>query len=333
MTFKHFSNVLKMSVNKFGSSSKFDKTSNIDKKYVDSKFTTLTRNLETKLDKSGGTLTGDIDVNKYRIINVKNPQELTDAINMDYAAKLIKQQRAQIESATDGKYSITTSDDGGLSNTQNKLSIKLDTTPTNSLSLSTNGLMNNGLKYPFIHDLNVSNKRIYFVGDPINPQDAVNKRYLDAKRVKNNVGFIPRLYGKDKSKQGFVVSTNSQLNSNSVAESVFNEGYEWSTAGIQENAWVQIQLPFEVSVWKITIAGKNNNLEKWYNWKFEGSNDANSWTVLKQATNEYLGSTIKTSVLNNPSKPFLYYRFYGVQGEPTNPGLSHLQIYTVDDLV
>ena len=88
-----------------------------------------------------------------------------------------------------------------------------------------------------------------------------------------------------------------------------------------------------MSVWKITIAGKSNNLERWYDWKFEGSNDANAWTILKLATGEYLGSRIKTYVLSEPSEAFFYYRFYGVQGEPTNPGLSHLQIYSVDDLV
>ena len=56
------------------------------------------------------------------------------------------------------------------------------------------------------------------------------------------------------------------------------------------------------------------------------------WTILKSVTGEYIGSTMKTCILNVPSEPFVYYRFYGFQGESTNPGLSHLQIYTVDDL-
>ena len=87
-----------MSVNIFGSSFKSSRASNIDKKYVDSKFITLTRILETKLDKSGGTLSGDINVNKNRILNVKSPQEVKDAINWDHAANMVKQQRALIES-------------------------------------------------------------------------------------------------------------------------------------------------------------------------------------------------------------------------------------------
>jgi hypothetical protein len=76
-----------------------------------------------------------------------------------------------------------------------------------------------------------------------------------------------------------------------------------------------------------------SNLEKWYDWMFEGSNDRNTWVILKSATGEYLDSTIKTYTLSAPSERFLYYRFYGLQGESTNPGLSHLQIYTVDEIM
>ena len=68
---------------------------------------------------------------------------------------------------------------GGLNLTNDSLQIKLDPNASNVLSLSANGLMGYGLRYPLTFDFNVSNKRIYFVGDPINPQDAVNKRYVD----------------------------------------------------------------------------------------------------------------------------------------------------------
>ena len=282
--------------------------------------------------------------------------------------------------------------------------------------------MGYGLRYPLTFDFNVSNKRIYFVGDPINPQDAVNKRYVDnlfrntlkyplthdfnanafsvtnlatgqplngsnsltyddasnvflkqtgtnvnlnmngknitgldqsypvsdnsqavcwyqvlnfvnGKRVKNNVGFIPDLYGRA-NKKGFIVTTNSQLNSNSSPKSIFNDSSnEWSSSGMQENVWVQIQLPTPLCIWKFTIAGKMNNSEKWYDWVFEGSKDTFTWTILKSAIGDHLGPIIKTYILHSPSESFLFYRFYGFQGEATNPGLSHLQIYAVDDLL
>ena len=40
-----------MPANIFGSSSKLTKVSNTDKKYIDSKFVTLTENLQLKVDK------------------------------------------------------------------------------------------------------------------------------------------------------------------------------------------------------------------------------------------------------------------------------------------
>ena len=184
---------------------------------------------------------------------MKSPQETTDAINWDHAANMVKQQRALIESLN------TVSDVGGLYKIEDSLSIKLDLNPMNCLSLSSNGLMSHGLKYPLAHDFNASNNQIYFVGDPIFPQDAVNKRYVDRQRVKNNVGFVPELYG-TRTKNGFIVSTNTQLNNNTPAKSVFNEGgYEWSTAGLQENAWVQIELAFKVCIWRFSIGGKMSN--------------------------------------------------------------------------
>ena len=46
--------------------------------------------LATKLDKSEDTVSGEIDVNKNRIVNVKSPQETNDAANMDYVDSLIR---------------------------------------------------------------------------------------------------------------------------------------------------------------------------------------------------------------------------------------------------
>ena len=94
---------------------------------------------------------------------------------------------------------------------------------------------------------------------------------------------------------------------------MFNEGCEWSTDGTQENVWVQIRLPFEVSVWKITIAGKSNNLERWYDWKFEGSNDSNEWIILKSATGEYVDSRMKKYVLSKPSEAFVLQILWGAR--------------------
>ena len=47
---------------------------------------------------------------------------------------------------------------------------------------------------------------------------------------------------------------------------------------------------------------------------------------------DYLETTTKFYAVTTTTK-YLYYRFYGVLGEPTNPGLSYFQIYTVDDIL
>src|SRR5271165_5812740 len=49
-----------MSVSRFGLSIKNQSVVNVDKKYVDQKFMTLSTNLAVKVDKSGDTLTGDL---------------------------------------------------------------------------------------------------------------------------------------------------------------------------------------------------------------------------------------------------------------------------------
>ena len=49
-----------MSVNIFGSSGDANKSSGVDKKYVDQKFITLSTNLATKIGKSGDTVSGNI---------------------------------------------------------------------------------------------------------------------------------------------------------------------------------------------------------------------------------------------------------------------------------
>ena len=49
-----------MSVNIFGSSGR--QSSKIDNTYVDRKFITLTTNLNSKMDKSGGSFSGNIEM-------------------------------------------------------------------------------------------------------------------------------------------------------------------------------------------------------------------------------------------------------------------------------
>src|SRR6266581_7620624 len=76
-----------MSVNIFGSSGR--QSSKIDNKYVDGKFITLTTNLNSKMDKSGGNFTGDIHMADKNITISHVPTADFDVINKKYFDELI----------------------------------------------------------------------------------------------------------------------------------------------------------------------------------------------------------------------------------------------------
>jgi len=71
--------ILIMTANIFGSSSMKSDTSGVTKKYVDSKFITLTTNLQSKVDKNK-----DLDMGGYSIHNVKDPVNNTDVANKKF---------------------------------------------------------------------------------------------------------------------------------------------------------------------------------------------------------------------------------------------------------
>ena len=79
-----------MHANIFGSTSKLIKASNIDKKYVDSKFVTLTKNLQLKVEKNGDTMSGNLDMTNSKIVNLQEPTEEQDAVSKKYVTKSLK---------------------------------------------------------------------------------------------------------------------------------------------------------------------------------------------------------------------------------------------------
>ncbi len=113
---------------------------------------------------------------------------------------------------------------GGLNSINDFLSVKVDPNTNNILSLSANSLMANGIK----------------------SIDGATKDYVDNKKVKNNCGFIPNLYGSS-SKQGFTVTTNSEFDQRYQGWNIFSDtNNEWAPAGLGINAYLQIQLHFRL---------------------------------------------------------------------------------------
>ena len=63
-----------MSVNIFGSSGGGRLSSNVDKKYVDQKFATLSTNLATKVNKSGDAMSGNLEMGGNKSVMLQSPR-------------------------------------------------------------------------------------------------------------------------------------------------------------------------------------------------------------------------------------------------------------------
>src|SRR5260221_12238552 len=73
-----------MSANIFGFSGKSATTLGVNKKYVDSKFITLTRNLQSKVNTDGDVMNRSLDIGNYRISSTHIPTNPEDLINKGY---------------------------------------------------------------------------------------------------------------------------------------------------------------------------------------------------------------------------------------------------------
>lgn len=92
-----------MSVNIFGSYGKFTK-SNVDKNYVDSKFILMLKNLQLKVDKTGGIMNDTLNMNNFKIKNVCIPTDQFDAVNKEYVDSDFIQLNENLQLKAEKKY-------------------------------------------------------------------------------------------------------------------------------------------------------------------------------------------------------------------------------------
>src|SRR6476469_4127962 len=191
-----------MPTNMFGSSSKQTKVSSNDKKYIDSKFVTLTKYLQLKVDKNGGTicgylniLLGENDLRTFGISDISDRKSVSLLLgdidnqirhNWGHPIKFIAIHGIKFMSPAGEVCHF-----GGKTNS----------------------------KAQFLRDIVMNDNGITNLHNPIAGQDAATKNYVDEmcknintpKVVFNRCGLVPCLKSNE-SKTGYQVHANSEYN-------------------------------------------------------------------------------------------------------------------------
>jgi hypothetical protein len=316
---KNKKNILIMSINIFGSSSKKQSSDNVDKKYVNQKFITLSANLATKVDKSGDTLSGNLylSVNNdkersFGVIDISDGKSVLFMLgDVNHKIQYIYGHPMILSSNNGYKFTNACGDICDLGN-------------------------NNDTKSYFHNDIVMNDKLISDLCNPKTNKDAANKYYVDSKWIKSNVGYVPNL-SSNTNKNGFIVSASSEYH-DAEAYKVFNDDNDsnWITANnINTDFWIQIQCPERIRIYKIKLRGlklrgRNGiiNDKVLFNWKWQGSNDGTNWISIYEDNNSMIGYEI-LDVLVNCSLPYSYYRIFVNKAETDNPGLSYCQLYPI----
>ena len=338
-----------MSVNIFGSSGKSDKTLGINKKYVDSKFISLTRNLELKVNKDGDVMNGSLDMGNYKISSTHIPTNPEDLINKGYG---------------DNNYIYRSG--GSLDMGPNKITSSY--VPKEDIDLTNKNYVDNKFvfKTNYGHlrdyvdktmakksgdvmsgDLSMGSNKIINVADPRNPQDVSTKKYVDEKTdiryVKCSVGLVPPLINNN-NKNGFIVSASSEetniIDGKEIIHHAFHafapEKLNWLTGNINADFWIQLKCPEQYIIHKIALRGPSSE-RTIYQWKVQGSDGGGDWNELANFTN-LLDNHIKFfNIPQNSPTAYRYFRlfFTSATTNALHPiyGLSHWQLYPVDQFM
>lgn len=305
-----------MSVDIFGASGKKSNSTNIS---ADSRFVTLTKNLNTKLDKGGDTMKGDLNMNHFKIYNLQDPVEEQSAVNKKYVDKLISQVVGS-NAATGNPVP---------NNSEEAAKIYIDIRETDIR--------------------NYVDSREAITRTYTDNRLAETRYYVDHKHVKNNVGLIPDLNHNNNNKSGFGISaegTASVIVDGKTTTyppfNVFNSRKgDWVVKSfpIMVERWIKVRCPEPVKIHKFTIKGRESKdgviVGEITEWKFQGSLDDSRWDDLYTSHYEVINRDFKTFQIPPVSERYIYYRFIilKITNDNDNVGLSHLQIYSADPIM
>jgi hypothetical protein len=190
-------------------------------------------------------------------------------------------------------------------------------------------------------ELDMSCNKITNLGEPSHNFDVASKKYVDENFVNlytlNTTGLIPQHITLIDA-TGFVVNTSSNHGNNHAGNKVFNPANKTSWRVTSDtftttNFWIEIECPFEVSIYRFSIQPAENT--KLIKWKIQGCMDAyHLWEDLPFILEVLEGNTTKIFTLENPklAKGYWCYRIFIEEAEGINPGLTYWQLYTVNNV-
>ena len=270
--------------------------------------------LATKLDKTGGILTGSLDI------------QFGSDSSRSFGVSGIAENRTVSMLLGDEQNSIShTKGSPIILKTENGLQIQC-----NGISICQLG--GDNLERAYFHkDIYMNNTYIGNVHDPRTAQDVVNKRYLESKFVKNQVGFIPIMSDNLFGKHSFLASASSEKPGYSAFKAFALSGDWVPNSTSVDSMWLQIKSPFAIKIHKIGLRGRRLASEKINRWILQGSNDGDSFidifvgnTQLGSAAVQFYDATHETA--------FSFYRIKITEIEGTSPGLHFFQIYSLDPI-
>ena len=279
-----------MTANIFGSTLKAVKT---NEKYIDSKFTVLTKSLDAKLDKFGGVITGSISMNGNRIHDLLDPSDVMDASNKSYVDLQFNKLSRQINS---------------------KLDLDGDVMHGN---IDMNGNMITNIHNP-VHDGDAVNKKY--------ADEKTNRMYS-----LSMIGLVPHLSA-NIDKTGYVVTASHELGDNSAYKVFSPRNGQWRAGsnGLIDFS-IEIRCLKPVKIYMFSIKPADNT--KFIRWQMQGKMQTTDWKTLPftlrpidNVQNFEIDPNLAEEYL------FYRLLIQEAESLANNPGISHWQLFTVNPI-
>lgn len=158
-------------------------------------------------------------------------------------------------------------------------------------------------------------------------QDLATKEYVDGFKRKNNVGYFDFCNQSSlESRIGTKITTSSGSVSNFFTALSIGPWAPITTA----NEWILFKLRTPIAVWRILLSGVSSVSQRMFYWKFEGSQDGTNFTTLYTCPNPTYITLVSIMIdLSSPYTKYKYYRLYIIQSESSSK-LLRIQFYTID---